>query len=286
MKRFFLALIVLPCLLAAACTGFSVKTLGPLQTLHVELTKKFGDQVNVNLNRGGGQLVLTVSFINSALNDKRPDDRFNRAAEVARIVKEKYAGVNDLSAIWIGFLRQRTRLLVFHYTESLNFFPFDKNAQPIESSGAVTPEPPLETTANYHALRNQSDVFAYGIQLEGYAGKDGVTLVPNYKTTGDVNVKKGPPPKTVQFDFASYSRTPLFAQNVKVTLFADDKPVLETEGTFFGSDPQFCYLPVPYPAFRKMLAAKELRIKLGDKQYVLTPRQLATLQEMTKYIKE
>lgn len=286
MKRLLPALILISCLLAAACTGATVKRLGELQTLHSDLTQKFGDQVHVNVNENGGGLVLTVSFVNSGLNEKSPEERFKRAVETAKVVKESYSGVNKLNVIWIGFLRQRTRMLVFHYTEGLNYYPFDKNAQPIESPATVTPEPPLETTANYHALRNQSDVFAYGIQLEGQAGKDGVTLVPNFKTTGDVNVKKGPPPKTVQFDFASYSRTPRFAQNARVTLFADDKPVLETEGTFFGSDPQFCYLPVPYSAFRKLLAAHQVTIKLGDKVYALTPRQFATLQEITSYLKE
>jgi hypothetical protein len=274
------------CLLAAACTGATVKRLGSLQALQTGLTKKFGDQVHVNANETNGTLVLTVSFINSALNDKPPEERFKRATEAAKLVKATYTGINNVAALWVGFIRQRTRMLVFHYTEQLDYYPFDKNAQPIESSGAVTPETPLETTANYHALRNQSDVFAYGIQLEGQAGKDGVTLVPNFKTTGDVTVKKGPPPKTVQFDFASYSRTPRFAQNVKVTLFADDKPMLETDGTFFGSDPQFCYLPVPYSVFRKLLAAHQVTIKLGDKVYALTPRQFATLQEMTKYLTE
>jgi hypothetical protein len=285
-KRLFLVLILASCLLAAACTGATIKRLGELQTLHNELTQKFGDQVHVNVNETDGSLVLTVSFVNSALNQKPLEERLKRAAEAAKVVKEKYSGVNKLNVIWVGFLRQRTRMLVFHYSEGLNYFAFDKNAQLIDEPATVTPEPPLETTATYHATRNQSDVFAYGIQLEGQAGKDGVTLVPNFKTTGDVNVKKGPPPKTVQFDFASYSRTPRFDQNVKVTLFADDKPVLETEGTFFGSDAQFCYLPVPYSVFRKLLAAKQVTIKLGDKQYRLTPRQFATLQEMTRYLQE
>jgi hypothetical protein len=201
-------------------------------------------------------------------------------------VKATYTGINNVSAIWIGFLRQRTRMLVFHYTEGLSYFPFDKNAEPLMPPDPSAPEPSLETTATYHAARNQSDVFAYGIQLEGQPGKDGVTLVPNFKTTGDVNVKKGPPPKTIQFDFASYSRTPRFQQTAPITFIANDTTVLQTEGTFFGNDPQFCYLPVPYTAFRKVLAAKGLTIKLGDKTYRLTPRQFATLQELSKYVTE
>ncbi len=284
--RIFLALMLVFCLLAAACTGVAVKRLGPLQTVHTELTKKFGDQVHVNLNESGDTLVLSVSFINSALNDKPPEERFRRATEAAKLVKATYTGISNLSTIWIGFLRQRTRMLVFHYTEGLSYFSFDKNAEPLETPGPHIPEPALETIATYHELRNQSDVFAYGIQLEGQPGKDGVTLVPNFKTTGDVNAKKGPPPKTIQFDFASYSSTPRFQQTAPITLIANDTTVLQTEATFFGNDAQFCYLPVPYSAFRKMLAAKQLTIKVGDKTYRLTPRQFATLQELSKYVTE
>ena len=272
------------CLVTAACTSATVKTLNQLQQLQGELTKKFGDQVFVNVNETRGSLVLTISFINSALNEKTDEERFKRAGEAAQVVKANYANVNKLRAIWIGFVRQRTRLIVFHHTEALGFYPFDNEARSLREPEVVTPETPLETTANYQPTRNQSDVFAYGIQLEGQPGKDGVTLVPNFKTTGDVNVRKGPPPKTVQFDFASYSRKPRFEQTALITVVADDNPVLETEGTFFGNDPQFCYLPVPYTAFRKMLAAKQLTIKLGAKDYRLTPRQMALLQEMTRYV--
>ena len=285
-RRKFLALILLPCLLAAGCLKDAARALGEAQLVYTELTKKFGDQVYVNVNETRGSFVLTVSFINSALNEKSEEERFKRAAEAAQVVKANYANVKKLSVIWVGFVRQRSRMIVFHYTEGLGFYPFDNEGRSLREPEVVTPETPLETTANYHPTRKESDVFAYGIQLEGQPGKDGVTLVPNLKVAGDVNVKKGPPPKTVQFDFASYSRTPRFGQTSRVTFVADDKPVLETEGTFFGNDPQFCYLPVPYIAFRKMLVAKQLTIKLGDKQYRLTPRQIAVLQEMTKYVTE
>ena len=286
MKRSFLVLILVPCLLAAACTGATVKTLGELQKLQTQLTKKFGDQVFINVNNQAGELILTVSFINSALNERTEEERFQRAAEAAKIVRANYTRINYVAAIWVGFVRKQTRMVVFHYTQGLNFYHFDRNAEPLQPPARVTHEPLLETTANYHATRNESDVFAYGIQLEGQPGKDGVTLVPNYKTPGDVNVKKGSPPKTLQFDFASYASAPRFPQTVPITFVADDKPILEAEGTFFGNEAQFCYLPVPYSAFRKMLAAKQLTIKLGDKQYLLTPRQMAILKEMTKYLKE
>ena len=286
MKHLLLVLILVPCLLAAACTGATVKRLGPRQALHSELTKKFGDQVYVNVNDTKGSLIVSVSFINSALNEKTNEERFKRASEAAKVVKANYTQINKVDAIWVGFVRQRTRLLVFHHNEGLGYWPFDKDAQSLQSPEVTTSEMGLEATANYHERRNESDVFGYGIQLEGQPGKDGVTLVPNFKTTGDVHVKRGPPPKTVQFDFASYSAKPRFEQTVPITFVADDKPVLETEGTFHGNEAQFCYLPVPYSAFRKMLAAKQVRIKLGASEYLLTPRQLALLQEMTRYVTE
>lgn len=285
--RTLLAGILVASLFAAGCKQV-VKTIGELQVLHTELTKKFGDEVNVHVQESGPRLVLTVSFINSLLNEKTQPARFKRAAEAAKVVTTHYPRINSVSAIWVGFVRRQTRMLVFHRSEGLDFYPFDRNAQLIQPTDTTTNTSgvPLETSAHYSRDINQSNVFAYGIQLEGEPGKDGVTVLPNFKTTGDVNEKRGPPPKTVQFDFASYSATPRFEQVVPITFVADGNTVLQTKGTFHGNDAQFCYLPVPYAAFRKMITAKQVTIKLGDKQYRLTPSQFEALRKMSEYVTE
>jgi hypothetical protein len=272
--------------LATACIKQVAKSLGEVQSLHAELTKKFGDEVYVNVNHTDKNLVLTVSFINSALNDKTPEERFKRAAEAAAVVKTNYARINNVGAIWRGFVRRQTRMVVFHYTQSLNFYVFDRTGQPLEAPRETAPGVKLETVANYLREDGESNVFAYGIQLEGEPGKDGVTVMPYFRTKGDVNVQKGPRPKMVQFDFASYSSTPRFPQTVPFTFIADGKPVFRTTGTFQGNDAQFCYLPVSYPAFRQMIAAKSLTIKVGAKEYTLTPAQFVTVQKMGDYITE
>jgi hypothetical protein len=64
----------------------------------------------------------------------------------------------------------------------------------------------------------------------------------------------------------------------------DGKPVLETKGTFTGNDAEFCYLTVPYPVFRRMIAASELIIKLGDKDYPVPPTRLEALKKMGEYV--
>jgi hypothetical protein len=287
-RRIFLAAVLLSSLFATGCIKEVAKTLGEIQTVHAELTKKFGDDVYVNVNENGKSMIVTVSFINSALNEKPQEERFKRAAEAATVVKTHYKRIDKVNAIWVGFVRRKTRMLVFHHTEGLNFYPFDKEAKWIQPPPSETTNPGvvLGTTANYSANDNYSSVFANGIQLEGVPGKDGVTLLPNFKTTGDVNVKKGKPPKSVQFDFASYASTPRFEQTEPIVFIADGKSVLQTKGTFHGNDAQFCYLPVPYSAFRKMIAAKAVIIKVGAKVYALTPRQMGALQQMGDYVTE
>jgi hypothetical protein len=273
--------------LATACKE-AVKTMGELQVLQAALAKQFGDEVAVNLNHTDKNVVITVSFINSPLNEKTPEDRFKRAEETAKVVNARYARIKDVGVIWVGFVRQQTRMVVFHYTQTLNFYPFDRNGQPLQPPAETTSisEVKLEVVANYLPKSNESNVLAYGIQLEGEPGQDGVTVLPSFKTTGDANAKRGKPPKTVEFDFASYSATPRFAETTPITFRADGKEVLQATGTFHGNDAQFCYLPVPYSAFRKMIDARSLVIKVGAKDYPLTPFQFAALRKMGDYVTE
>jgi hypothetical protein len=267
-----------------------MKTMEELATVQSELIKKFGDDVYVNAQenlknlKSSKGLVLTVSFINSRLNEKTKEERFKRAGEAAKVVTATYARIKSVSTIWVGFVRQKTRMVVFHYSEGFDFYPFDRNAQPLLNGPEDTSAPKLETTANYFPKENVSNVFAYGIQLEGQPGKDGVTVLPRFTTTGDVNVKKGPPPKTVEFDFSSYSGTPRFQQTVPVTFIADAQLILQTKATFHGNDAQFCSVSVPYAAFRQMIAAKELTIKVDANEYSLTPIELDAMRKMDDYL--
>ncbi len=114
-----------------------------------------------------------------------------------------------------------------------------------------------------------------------------MTVLPFFKVTGRRVQKRLPPPKTVELNFASYAEKPRFEQTAPISFIADGKVVmLKTEGNFTGSDAQFCYLNIPYTEFHRMVSGKELIIKLGDKEYPLTPSQLGAMKHMTEYVAE
>lgn len=286
--RIFLAAVLISSLTAAGCIGNFAKTLGELQTLRAGLTKKFGEQPAVHINDAGSRLTLSVSFINSALNDKSPEDRAKRAQETANLVKTTYSRAQQLGAIWVFFVREKTSMLVFHYTQTVDYFGFDKNAARLTA-------PPtdqghygvaLNTTATYIDSSHETDVSTSGIQLAGIPGENGLTVLPHYRVNGDTKTGPRPPPREVSFDFASYADKSEFQQTTPVAFIADGKQVLLKNGTFTGANTQFCYLSVPYPAFRKMIDARQLTIKLGDKDYPLNRGQLAVLQQMGAYVNE
>ena len=112
-RRIFLATIVASSLFGTACLRDVGKTIGELQALRNALTNRFGDEVYVNLNGASQHLALTLTFINSALNDKSLQERATRAQAAANIVKTSYARAKNLEAIWVVFVRQKTTMVVF-----------------------------------------------------------------------------------------------------------------------------------------------------------------------------
>lgn len=277
-------------LTAGGCLKQFAKTVGEMQTLRVVLMKKFGEEIFVNINDAAERVTLNVTFINSALNDKAPEERARRAQEVANVVKTSYARANNLQAIWVFFVRQKTNMLVFHYTQTVDYFGFDKTAarlgRPPRETGISNYGVELKTTATYIDSSNETDVSANGIQLAGVPGENGLTVLPHYRFAGNVYTTNRRPPREVSFDFASYSNRTEFPQTTPITFFADGKQVLQKDGKFTGTKTQFCYLAVPYPAFRKMIDGRQLTIKLGDKEYPLNRGQFAVLQQMGAYVNE
>ena len=284
-RRTILASILVFSLLTAGCLKQVAKTLGELMSVHNELVKKYNEDVNVHVNDDANNLLLSVTYVNSPLNQKSAAERFRRAEDTAQIVKTKYPRIFSIREIWVGFMQQTSKLGIFHYRQILDFYVFDKEAEPLrkpEDSSGVS----LEVGVTYLDRENESDIFVTGIQLEGEPGGLGITVLPHLRVSGDVRARKASPPKTVSFDFASYSEKPRFDETTPIAFLADGKPVLQTKGSFNGNDAQFCYLTVPYPAFRRMIAAEELAIKLGDKEYRLTPSQFGAIQKMGEYVKE
>jgi hypothetical protein len=290
-RRIILASIVVSALLTAGCLKDAVrevsKGIGELMTVRNELVKKYGEDVFVNVYASGGRKTLSVTFINSVLNDKSQAERSKRAQEAAQVVKTHYTNVKDLDVIWVGFVRQTTRFIVFHTTQGLDYFGFDKNGAPLQPPPYNQPAGvELDATAGYLSESDETDISASGIQLEGQPGGLGITVLPYFRVRGDAREEPAAPPKTVTFNFASYSEKPRFTEPVRIAFISDGTTVFQTKEDLHGKDAQFCDVNVPYTAFRKMVAGSGLIIKLDDKPYSLTPRQLAALQQMDAYVKQ
>ncbi|HEY8412278.1 MAG TPA: hypothetical protein VIK76_12780 [Pyrinomonadaceae bacterium] len=287
-RRIFLATIVASSLFGTACLRDVGKTIGELQALRNALTNRFGDEVYVNLNGASQHLALTLTFINSALNNKSLEERATRAQAAANIVKTSYARAKNLEAIWVVFVRQKTTMVVFHQTQTIDYFGFDKDAKRVTppATGSSSSGVELKTAAVYIDTSHETDVSVSGIQLSGIPGEKGLTILPHFRVAGDVKKGRARPPRQVSFDFASYSDKSEFRQTTPIAFLADGKQILRSDGTFTGTNTQFCYLTVPYRAFRQMIDAKQLTIKVGDKDYPLTRGQFAALQQMGVYVND
>ena len=285
--RKLLAAILISLLFASGCKQV-VKTMGELQVVHNELAKKFGENVHVRINEAAYS-VLSVTFINSVLNDKGAQDRQKRAEETAQIVKANYARIKSVKQIWVTFVRQQTRFVVFNSFEGLDGYGFDNEGRLLSTAKKNLPSATARPQTSYRYLEssNESDISAEGLQLEGEPGADkGLVVLPHFTLPGRVGVGKRKPPKEVSFDFASYSDKTEFEQTTPIVFTADNEPVFKTNATFSGTNTQFCYVKVPYSTFRRMIAGKSLIIKMGAKEYSLTPRQRIALQQMTQYVQE
>ena len=287
--RIFLASILALALLTAGC-GEIVTRYGEVMVVEGALLEKFGDQVYTTANPGDQGVMFTVWFINSSFNEKSAQERLMRASEAAKVVKGTYPRIQNVSELWIGFLRAKARFVVFNNSEIVSVHGFDKHASPLPGRNDVQAPSPtgIEVNTYYDSRAKQSDISVTGLQLEGEPGGLGVTILPFFVLHGG-DVRKGvklPPPHQVEVNFASYSKKPRFRQTVPITFVADGKLVLKTEGSFVGNDAQFCYLKIPYSAFDRMVSGKELIIKLGDKEYSLTPSQIEAMKRMTEYVQK
>jgi len=295
-RRIILAMIVVFSLLTAGCLRDVVREIAKdftdTKNLQGELAKRFGDEVFVSINQAAGRVVLNVTFLNSALNDKTREDRATRAQETANVVRFRYPGVNKLSAIWIVFVRQKKTFIFIDERQSIDYYGFDKEGMRLTTSyGSSSSNSAVElrTASTYIAQDNETDISVSGIQLDGTPGGKGVTMLPHFRLAGDARSINAPPPKVVVFDFASYSDHEEFQPDTPVAFIADGKQLLRTTGKFTvtrtpGVVNQFLYVSVPFPTFRKMLDAKQLAIKLGDKLYILPPTQFATMKEMLVFV--
>lgn len=285
--RKVLATILLASLVTAACLKDAVRSFGELQGLHTALTKKFGDELSLHLGERESGGMLSIAFINSPLNESTAQARSKRAEETAQMVHAQYGHSTLVTSIYVMFLRRKTQYLVFHQTQTVAAYGFERDAQQLRPAIPYLPGPPpdRDVTAGYSATDGGTDVSAARtFQIDGEPGGYGLTVLPHFKLPGDASRIKAPPPKEVSFYVASYSRKPRFSGEVPVEFIADRTPVMQGKATFTGNDAQYCSIKTSYAVFRKIVAAKEASIKLGAREYPLTPEQLTTLQKMDAYV--
>lgn len=281
MKRLFLASILAPCLLSLACTRATVRELSEVRGVHDELTKKFGEEISVHLGNGR---FFTIAFINSRLNEKTSQERAKRAEETGQIVHAHYADSTVITGIYVVFLRRETHFLVFHKTDTVDEYGFERRGQQLRRATLYWPAPLPDREITASSSSEGTHISANIFQLDGEPGGYGMTVMPHFTLSGDAKRMRVPPPEKVTFNFASYSKKPRFAEPVTVLFIADGKPVAEETAAFSGKDAQFCSVYLSYSAFHKLIDGKEVSIKLGAREYPLTPKQIETLQKMDAYV--
>ena len=288
----FLALICLACL-AGSCKELAI-SLNEISKLQQAIVKEYREPgVHVNLSNSTS---LTITFINSPLNDKSVEERAQRAQQTAQFVKLHYPSIANIDQIWVSFIKQETHYVVVTYTQGLDFFGFDKNAFPLRRSNTaqvLTAAPDPYPTVVYSPALKQTDVSIVRLQLEGDLN-NGVAVAPHFVVPGDVTGLRRSPvtPKSVGFDFASYSTSVRFPGETKLVVLVDDRVAYETTSQFStsrmsnGSFSEFLLIQVPYPAFRRIATGEKVTVRLGGELYELRDDQRAGLREMTRYVKD
>lgn len=287
-----LSTILLSCLLATGCRE-AVKSLGELSKLQSDLIREYKeDDVRVNLTNNTS---LTVTFVNSALNSQESEQRQQRAERTASFVITHYPSVAKLREIWVVFMLVKTRFVVMNYSETVGYFGFDKTGQPLrEPDIEPVPEAVDETrpTAAYNATLKRTEVIVRQMPLEGDLN-NGFSVVPHFSVPGDASgVRRSTSfPESVSFDFLSFSEKSIFPGAPKFTFLTDGKVMFETSEQFSTSKvdekfSEFATINIPYPTFRRMLSGKTLNLKIGERDYTFSSKQLAALREMTNYVKD
>ena len=292
--RHALLVVLTSCLLVCGCsTAKEVgKTLGDLAEVHAELVKKFGEEnVNLQVNAFGDRMSISVTYVNSPLNQKAAEDRARRAQETAEIVKQHYPLIKNVSQIWVGFMRVTTRLVVFNRSELLDAHGFDNEARALSEPRIAPADLPSALGVRYLENQNKTEISGGVIQLEGTLEK-GVTLLPHFSVAGDANKVKPKPPTEVSLDFASFSEKPKFPNVTQIAFLSDDKVVYQTKGEFstskIGNDlySEFLYLKVPTREFLKIGSGRTVTVRLNEREYVLTGNLFQQIHRMSEFIRK
>jgi hypothetical protein len=279
-----------PLLFAGACSSGLVKSLRDAARLRQQLIDKYHEQdVNVNLHNSR---FLSIVFVNSPLNQKDNAERARRAQDTAAFVVANYPAINGIENIWVSFVESESHFIIYHYRKSFGYFVFDRNGVAVNSSRTVD-EDPRTPVVRFNAARNQTDISITRLQLEGDLNH-GIALVPHFTITGNAQDTKSKlvAPDWVGFDFASYSDRKVFAGNPKLEIRGDDVLAFTGDAHLLaaqdsgsdGSTAQFLTAQIPFQQFSNIAKARDVRIKLGSKQFQLSAEDVNSLRAMRAYV--
>jgi hypothetical protein len=274
------------CLLVCACSTGPLKSLREIGRLRQQLIDKYRDRnINVNLNNGRW---LVITFVNSPLNKETDAARLSRAQEAATFTSTNFTGIKGIESISVGFIESEDHFFIYHYSRSLGFFVFDKNGVAVNSGDSD--ENPLAPVVRFSSARNETDVSITRIQLDGDIN-NGIALVPHFTFKGGVRDPNRSAPESVVFDFASYADRKIYPGNDQldiwcdgVSVFSDSARLLIPDTASDGGRAQFLTAQIPVTQFVKIGMARQIKLKLGSRNFDLSPDDVEALHSISSYI--
>jgi len=287
-------LVGLACL--SSCSSGLFKQLSEMSRLRQELMNKFQEKdINVHLQN---DVYLTISLVNSPLNRQDNAAREARAAEVAKFVAKNFPRIQQIKSIWVMFVKSETRLVLFHYSQSVGGFVFNNRGESVRrneplSTTTAENEDPLSPTVKFNPGRNETDISLTRVQLAGDTNH-GIALVPYYTAKGDARgpARLAAPPPSVTFDFASYADRQIFSADGNLEIVCDGvkgfsgkaRLLQPQESGSEASPAQFLMAEIPFDQFVRIGEAHKVQVKLNDQKYDLSPEAIAGLKRMAGFV--
>ncbi len=277
------------CLLAFACSSGSLKSLRNTARLRQQLIDKYHEQdINVSLRNSR---FLFIAFVNSPLNKNDQAQRARRAQETATFTASNFPTIKEIETIGISFFEAESRFFVYHYSKNLGFFAFDRYGVAVNSGGSD--EDPRKPVVRFNSARNETDVSITRLQLEGDMNH-GIALVPHFTFKGNARDASRSAPDSVVFDFASYADARVFQGDAKLDIRCDEIAVFSGSARLLtpqdsaseGSTAQFLTAQIPALQFSKIGTARQVKLKLGRKDFELSPEDVKALRTMSSYISQ
>jgi hypothetical protein len=268
-----------------ACSTETVKSLRDLNRLRQQLIDRYQEQ-DISANQNSRFLFIT--FVNSPLNQKNQIDRARRAQDTATFTALNYPAIKGIESIEISFVASESRFFVYRYTRNLGSFLFDRNGVAEDSRGFK--EDPRRPVLRFNSVRNETDVSITRLQLEGDT-TEGIALVPHFSFKGNVNDANRSAPDSVVFDFASYAARKLFPGDAsldircdEIVVFSGNAHLLLPDSASQGSTAQFLTAQIPVAQFSQIGKAHQVNLKLGNKNFALSPEDIDALRALISYL--